>query len=69
MIEGKECDQPEKLELSPPEEKWMKNDERDERLKRIHTNEIDARNRLRLREEAGGRAGQQRQLVRGKTYE
>ena len=43
----------------------MKNDERDEnspveiiegRLKRLHTNEIDARNRLRLREEEGGRA-------------
>ena len=28
----------------------------DERLKRLHTNEIDGRNRLRLREEEGGRA-------------
>ena len=41
----------------------MKNDERDEnspveiiegRLKRLHTNEIDGRNRLRLREEEKG---------------
>ena len=49
----------------------MKNDERDEnspveiiegRLKRLHTNEIDARKRLGLREEEGGRAGKQRQL-------
>ena len=37
----------------------------DERLKRLHTNEIDARNRLRLREEEGGTAGKQRQLGRG----
>ena len=36
----------------------------DERLKRLRTNEIDARNRLRLREEEGGRAGKQRQLGR-----
>ena len=28
-----------------------------ERLKRLHTNEIDGRKRLRLREEKGGRAG------------
>ena len=36
-----------------------------ERLKRFHTNEIDGRERLRLREEKGGRAGKQRQLGRG----
>ena len=62
MIQGKECDQPEKHELSAPEKKGMKNDEQDEnspveiiegRLKRLRTNEIDARNRLRLREEKG----------------
>ena len=60
---------PKKLELSAPEKKGMKNDERDEnssveiiyeRLKRFHTNEIDARKRLRLRGEEGGRAGKQR---------
>ena len=28
----------------------------DERLKRLHTNEIDGRERVRLREEEGGRA-------------
>ena len=63
---------------STGEEKEMKNDERDKnspveiidkRLKRLHTNEIDAWNRLRLREEEGGRAGKQRQLERGKTDE
>ena len=51
--------------MSPPEKKERKNDERDEnspvetiegRLKRLHTNEIDARNRLRLQEKrVGGR--------------
>ena len=49
----------------------MKNDERDEnspieiiegRLKRLRTNEIDGRERVRLREEKGGRAGNQNQL-------
>ena len=49
----------------------MKNVHRDEnspvemidgRLKRLHTNEIDGRERLKLREEKGGRAGKQRQL-------
>ena len=54
--------------------KGMKNDERDEnspiekiegRLKRLHTNETDARNRLGLQEEEGGRAVKQRQLGRG----
>ena len=35
------------------------------RLKNLRTNEIDVRNRLRLREEEGGRAGKQRQLGRG----
>ena len=54
----------EKLELNPPEEKWLKNDERDEnppvemierRLKRLHMNEIDARKRFKLWEEEGGR--------------
>ena len=66
---------PKKLELYPPEKKGMKNDERDEnspveitegRLKRLRTNEIDARKRLKLREEKRGvRAGKQRQLGRG----
>ena len=51
----------------------MKNVERNEnspveiiygRLKRFRTNEIDARKRLRLREEEGGRAGKQRKLGR-----
>ena len=74
LIQGKQYDQPEKLELSPLEK------ERDEecqtkenspveiiyeRRKRFHTNEIDARKRLRLREEKGGRAGKQRQLGDG----
>ena len=36
-----------------------------ERLKRFHTNEIDGRGRVRLREENGGRAGKQKQLGRG----
>ena len=30
LIQGKECDQPEKLELSPPEKKELKNVKRDE---------------------------------------
>ena len=73
MIQGKECDQPEKLELGPPEKRGMRNDERDEnspvetideRLKRLCKNEIDGRKSLRLREEDGGRAGKQRQLGR-----
>ena len=61
----------EKLELSAPEKKGMKNDKRDEnplveivdkRLKRLHTNEIDAR----IETQAPGRraweGGKQRQL-------
>ena len=57
----------------------MKNDERDEnspvetideRLKRFRTNEIDARKRLKLREEKGvGGQETQTQLGRGKTDE
>ena len=53
FIQGKGYDQPEKLELSPPEKKKkMKNVEQNKnspveiiegRLKRLHTNEIDAR--------------------------
>ena len=51
----------------------MKNDEQNEnspveiievRLKRFRTNEIDGRERVRLREEEGGREGKQRQLGR-----
>ena len=51
----------------------MKNVHRDEnspvkiiegRLKRLRTNEIDGRERVKLREEKGGRAGKQRQLGR-----
>ena len=65
-----------KLELNPPEKKAMKNDERDEnspveiideRLKRLHMNEIDARKRLRLREEEGGRAGKTKATWKGKN--
>jgi len=40
----------------------------DERLKRLHTNEIDGRKGLKLREEKGGRARKQRQLE-GRTDE
>ena len=52
----------------------MKNVERDEnspveiiegRLKRLRANEMDARNRLRLREEEGGMAGKTKALGRG----
>ena len=39
----------------------------DERLKRLHTNEIDARKRLRLRGEEGGRAGKIKAPGRGKS--
>ena len=37
----------------------------DEKLKMLHTNEIDARKGLGLREDEGGTAGKQRQLGRG----
>ena len=37
----------------------------EERLKILRMNEIDARKRLNLREEEGGRTGKQRQLGRG----
>ena len=56
----------------------MKNDELDkkspvetvdERLKGFRMNEIDARNRLILREEEGGRAGKTQATGRGKTDE
>ena len=69
MIDNKE-----NLNCVHRKKKGMKNDERDEnspveiiegRLKRLRTNEIDARNKLRLREEEGGRTGKQRQLGRG----
>ena len=55
----------------------MKNDEQNEnspvetiegRFKRLRTNEIDARNRLKLREEEGGRAGKKGNL-KGGSYE
>ena len=36
------------------------------RLKRFRTNEIDARNRLRLREEEGGRTGKTKATWKGK---
>ena len=61
---------------STGEEKEMKNVEQNEispvemiegRLKRLHKNEIDSRNILRLREEEGGRAGKQRQLGMNET--
>ena len=53
----------------------MKNDERDEnspvemiegRMKRLHTNGIDGRKRLKLREEEGGRAGKTKATWKGK---
>ena len=53
----------------------MKNDDRDKnspvqiiegRLDRLHMNEIDGRNRLRLREEEGGRAGKTKTTWKGK---
>ena len=53
----------------------MKNDELDEnssiemiegRLKRFRTNEIDGRERVRLREEKGGRAGKTKATREGK---
>ena len=56
----------ERLGSSAPGKKRMKNDERDEnspveiiegRLKRLRTNEIDARKRLKLREEKGWEGG------------
>ena len=52
----------------------MKNVHRDEnspvemiegRLKRLHTNEFNARNRLKLREEEGGRAGKTKATWKG----
>ena len=69
LIQGKECDQSEKLVLSPPEgdeEYQIKENSPVEiiegRLKRLRTNEIEGQERVRLREEKGGRAGKQRQL-------
>ena len=56
----------------------MKNDERDEnspveiiegRLKRLHTNEIDGQERVRLREEKGGTAGKNKGNLEGETDE
>ena len=53
----------------------MKNDERDEnspveiideRLKRLHTSEIDGRKRLRLREEKGWEGGKTKATIREK---
>ena len=76
MIEGKEYNHYQKLELNPPEKKWMKNDERDEnspveiiegRLKRLRTNEIDCRERLRLREEKGWEGGKTKATWKGKS--
>ena len=60
---------------STGEEKEMENDQRDEnspveiiyeRLKRLHTNEIDGRERVRLREEKGGSAGKTKATWKGK---
>ena len=72
--QGKECDQPEKLELKPPEKKEMKNVKRGEnslveiiegRMKR-HTNETDGRERLKLQEEKGWEGGKNKgNLERG----
>ena len=55
--------------------KGMKNDEQDEnssvemideRLKRLHTNEIDGRERVRLREEKGWEGGKTKTTWKGK---
>ncbi|MGC8160064.1 hypothetical protein ACP3WZ_26425, partial [Salmonella enterica] len=69
---------PKKLELSPPEKKEMRNDELDkkspvesidERLKLLHTNEIDGRKRLRLQEEKGWEGGKNKGNLEGRTSE
>ena len=67
MSRGEEYNHYQKTRIETTlEEKEMKNDERDEnspvetideRLKRLRTNEIDGRMRLKLREEEGGGAG------------
>ena len=77
MSRGKEYNHYQKLELNPPEKKKeMKNVEHnenspveiiDERLKRLHTNVIDARNRLRLREEKGWEGGKNKGNLEGET--
>ena len=75
MIQGKEYDQPEKLELSAPEKERDEECQTkenspvetiDERLKRLHTNEIDGLKRLKLQEEEGGRVGKTKAPGRGK---
>ena len=62
--QGKECDQPEKHELSPPEKNedcQTKENSPVEiiegRLKRLRMKEIDGRKRLMLREEKGWEGG------------
>ena len=66
---------PKNLNSVHRKKKGMKNDERDEnspveiiegRLKRLRTNEIDARKRLRLREEEGWEGGKTKA---GRTHE
>ena len=39
----------------------------EERLKRLYTNEIDGRDRLKLREEEGGRVGKTKATWKGKS--
>lgn len=41
----------------------------DERLKRLRTNEIETRKRLKIREEEGGRAGKTKVTWKGKIDE
>ena len=77
LIQGKESDQPEKtwIESTGKEMKNVEQNENspietiDERLKRLHANEIDARKRLGLREEEGGRAGKNKGNLEGGTDE
>ena len=79
FIQGKEYDQPQKTWIeSTGEEKEMKNVKRDEnspvetidkRLKRLHTNEIDGRKRLRLREEKGWEGEKKQKHLEGRTDE
>ena len=76
LTKGKNTINTGKHELSAPEKKGMKNDERDEnppveiiygRLKRLRTDEIDGRNRLKLREEKGWEGRKTKATSKGKS--
>ena len=75
MIEGKNIITTENGIESTGDEKEMKNVEQNEnspvetiveRLKMIHTNEIDGRKRLKLREEKGWEGGKTKSTWKGK---